>query len=165
MIRWSLAGLSLYFLVLSCWYGSSLVKRESAATEIRILNKHIVKSWSKLQGTAGQQASLKYYLPRLQKLRYQVEQLPGYWKTLHKVWLDLCEVALFQGHPYGAASAAQEALRYHPFFPNAYQALARIWRPIDSERSGACSKVFLNIMASQEPSQNTVQRCKTAGLR
>ena len=164
MIRWSLVGFSLCFLVLSCWYGSSMVKKEAAATEIRVLNRHMVKVWRKAQGTAGEQARLKAYFPRLQRLRYRVEHLPGYWKTLHKVWLDLCKVALFQGHPYEAARAAQEALRYHPFFPNAYQALARIWRPIDPKRSGACSNAFRDIMASQEPAQDTVQGCMTARL-
>lgn len=140
-----------------------MLKKEMVATEIRVLNRYIVKTLRKTKGTPEKQARLNAYLPLLQMLRYRVEHLPGYWKTLHKVWLDLCEVALFQGHPHEAIQAAQEALRYHPFFPNAYQALARIWRPIDLERSGSCRKAFRDIMAGRKPGQSTFHGCMMAG--
>ena len=165
MIRWFLVGSSLCFFVFFCWYGSGMLRKEMAATEMRLLNRHIVKAWRKAKGAAREQARLNAYLPLLQRLRYRIKHLPGYWKTLHKVWLDLCEVSLFQGHPYEAVQAAQEALRYHPFFPNAYQALAEIWRPIDPKRSNACRKAFRDIMAGRKPTQEMVHGCIITGPR
>ncbi len=59
----------------------------------------------------------------------------GHGKTFHKDYLVLAHLAWLSGERQQAIADATEALRLHPFYPNAFKLLAELTRSTDPQRA------------------------------
>lgn len=85
-------------------------------------------------------------LEQAESLRARFLSLKGHDKTFHKDYLILAFLAQLQGDTDQAIRDSGEALRLHPYYPNAFRMLAFLTRPTDKQLADHYHEAYDYIM-------------------
>ncbi len=91
-------------------------------------------------------ADLRGLLDQAVPLRARFLGLHGHDKTFHKDYLILAFLAHLEGDVDRAIRYSGEALRLHPYYPNAFRMLAALTRPTDKHLADHYHQAFDYIM-------------------
>jgi len=77
------------------------------------------------------------------KWSQEFQKLPGYWKDIYKIHYFLAYLYLKKGYRLKSRELIHRALKFHPYYPNAYLLMTYV---TDDNKSRACCKRVVDII-------------------
>jgi two-component SAPR family response regulator len=134
----------------SAWYWGQMLRREVASTYLKVAVRSVHSQIKKTRGIAERERIISTYANLFDQKHSEIRERPGCWKTLHKTYLLLAQVAIYQGKPADAIALLEKSVSYHPYCANAYKMMSGV-RGIfgENRRARACDDVYQGIMAAK----------------
>ncbi len=83
----------------------------------------------------------------------------GYWKDIYKAYYLVARIEYKKGNLYQAKILINQALHFHPYFPNGYKMLSLL-QGLDTPEGKACLEVYKEIMIQGiKPENNLINSC------
>jgi len=143
-------------LILVVYYYYGLIKKEYAGN---FLNFSLV-SIEAVTNPYKKQNTIFALMPYISNMNKVIDENPGYWKPIYKLFHIQASLLLIQGRPWDAAEKLKKALRFHVYYAAAYKMLGNIKSLIGLDKGkDACYRVHQDIFQSKEPISQDIEAC------
>ncbi len=154
--RLVISSTCLVLFIFVLWYHEGMLEKEYASSSLGFALAYIENSNTRLD----KQERILKLLPYLAYQNGIIQEKPGYWKPIYKVYHEQASLLLLQGRPWDAVEKLEIALRFHPYYAAAYKMIGNIKGMIglDKEKD-ACYTIYQDIFQSKKPSEQDMKAC------
>ncbi len=159
--RYITVSVSVAFAMTSIWYWVNALGKQMLSIQLQSVVNSLDLKLRKANGDVEKERLATAYSPYFFQLSSELQDSPGYWKAIYKMYHNLGRAAIYQGRPADAVTYLNESLRYHPYYSNAYHMLSKVWFLLRQDEYGrACEDVYRKIMTAKRPSNSMMHVCR-----